>query len=454
MPGSLRSALDDVRRAPHIIDVLRDAERLAQAAARDGGPDAVRVLARAAEADDELTAVAAVHALAAVFDDAADAVLSGLLSHPRPFLREHASWALMTRLPRLDAIGRLVAVVVGGGFSGMLAQRTLAQWAGATGEHVALALEGALADRREAAVRARLVETIGLTGGTVAERAIRAVATDPGEDPAVRAAAVAALGDRAGGRTAVDIVAALAHEGGDLGAVARLAAVDLGLSGGGEPLVTASGLAVAQLFLHADIDRELSRAGAGDNGGIATLLVRLGDALAAEPGTRLVLTLSRGTAGAGLDALTPAEGHRLAQVPLPRRAGGSADAWPAWVAARRGIRRLLRAHRIDVLHLRMAEVGSFAAAEAAAELGIPTVFTLAPDPHAAIHALDRTGGLRRDNFGRVDEREHYWFRARLVQRLAAGAAYAGDAQPYRLDEDEDEEAQDAGDRVAAAEEQR
>jgi hypothetical protein len=45
-------------------------------------------------------------------------------------------------------------------------------------------------------------------------------------------------------------------------------------------------------------------------------------------------------------------------------------------------------------------VGSFAAAEAAAELGIPTVFTLAPDPHAAIHALDRTGGLPRDNSGR------------------------------------------------------
>ena len=40
---------------------------------------------------------------------------------------------------------------------------------------------------------------------------------------------------------------------------------------------------MAQLFLHADLDRELSRAGAGDNGGIATMLVRLGDALAASP---------------------------------------------------------------------------------------------------------------------------------------------------------------------------
>jgi glycosyltransferase involved in cell wall biosynthesis len=434
MPSILRAALDEVRHAPHVVDVLRDAERLALAAAADGGPDAVRLLAGAVEGDDELTSVAAVHALAAVFDDAADAVLSELLSHPRPFLREHASWALMARLPRLDAIGRLVAVVVAGGFCGMLAQRTLGQWSGAAGDHVALALEGALADRHEPAVRARLVETIGLMPGAVAERAIRAVATNDGEDPAVRVAAVAALGDRAGGRATADVVATLARAGGELGAVARLAAYDLGLigAGGGD---RSSGLTVAQLFLHADIDRGLSRAGAGDNGGIATLLVRLGDALAAEPGTRLALTMSRGTPEAAFDALTPATGHRLARVPLLRPAGGSADAWPAWVAARRGIRRLLRAHRVDVLHLRMAEVGSLAAGEAAADLGVPVVFTLAPDPHAAIAALDRTGGLRRDNFGRVDEREHYWFRARLVQRLAAEAAHVALFPRRRVRED-------------------
>ncbi len=435
MPPILRAALDEVRRAAHVVDVLRDAERLALAAAGDGGPDAVRLLADAVDGDDELTAVAAVHALAAVFDDGADAVLSELLSHPRPYLREHASWALMARLPRLDAIGRLVAVVVAGGFSGMLAQRTLAQWSGAAGDHVALALEGALADRHEPVVRARLVETIGLMPGPVGDRVVRAVATNDGEDPAARAAAVAALGDRAGGRAAADVVAALARDDGELGAVARLAAYDLGLLPAGRTGDDPAGLAVAQLFLHADIDRGLSRAGAGDNGGIATLLVRLGDALAAEPGTRLALTLSRGTPEAAFDALAPATGHRLAQVPLLRPAAGAADAWPAWVAARRGIRRLLRAHRVDVLHLRMAEVGSLAAGEAAAELGIPVVFTLAPDPHAAIAALDRTGGLRRDDFGRVDEREHYWFRARLVQRLAAEAAHVALFPRPRVRED-------------------
>ena len=110
-------------------------------------------------------------------------------------------------------------------------------------------------------------------------------------------------------------------------------------------------------------------------------------------------------------------------MPLLTEAVSAPQAWPSRVAAGRGIRRVLRAHRADVLHLRMAEVGSLAAAEVARELGIPVVFTLAPDPHAVIHALDMTGGLHRGNFGTEDEREHYWFRARLVQRLTTDAAH-------------------------------
>ena len=71
----------------------------------------------------------------------------------------------------------------------------------------------------------------------------------------------------------------------------------------------------------------------------------------------------------------------------------------------------------------MADVGSLAAADVARELGIPVVFTVAPDPHAVIQSLDRSGALTRANFGEIDMREHFWFRARLVQSLAANAAH-------------------------------
>ena len=81
----------------------------------------------------------------------------------------------------------------------------------------------------------------------------------------------------------------------------------------------------------------------------------------------------------------------------------SANAWPLRVAARRGIRRILRAAgHVDVLHLRMADVGSLAAADVARELDIPVVFTVAPDPHAVIDSLDLSGRLTRQNFGEAD----------------------------------------------------
>jgi glycosyltransferase involved in cell wall biosynthesis/HEAT repeat protein len=420
---SLSSAMRQVEEAPRLVEVLGDGVRAAAAVA---GPAAVPLLEKTIEGTDELAAVAAVHALGAVDDDTAGAALAGLLTHPRGFLREHASWALMTRPPRRDAMDPLVAAVAAGGFAGMLAQRTLARWGGTSGPHqtdIFAALLVALAAGRTPQVRARLVETLGLLDGDLAGRSIGEIALDPAEAPAVRIAAVAALGDRRGSLAAARVVGELLAADGDLRGAARLAAFDLGILSAGPPAVPGSGLTVAQLFLHADLDQQLSRAGAGDNGGIATLLVRLGDALAAQRGIDRMLTLSRGTSAAAWDALLPGGGHQLAAVPLLSPAVGTADAWPAWAAARRGIRRLLRAHHVGLLHLRMADVGSLAAAEAAGELGIPVVFTLAPDPHAAIDALDRSGGLSREDFGRLDEAEHFWFRSRLVRRLTADAAH-------------------------------
>ncbi len=148
--------------------------------------------------------------------------------------------------------------------------------------------------------------------------------------------------------------------------------------------------------------------------------------------------MSRGSADAAAASLVAEAGqpHRLARVPLLQPPVSSSEAWPSRVAAARGIRRALLAHGpVDVMHLRMADVGSLAAAEIAEDLGIPTVFTLAPDPHAVIHALDMTGALTRENFGEMDEREHYWFRARLVQRLTTRARHVVLFPRPRLRED-------------------
>ena len=430
----LTAALDRLRRTPFLLDVVRSADDLALVASREGGRQAVGILRRAIHDDEnQLVAIAAVHALGRVFDDEADDVLSELLSNEHAFLREHAAWAFGGRLPRMDAVSRLVGCVVQAGFTGMLAQRTLQQWGASAPDHIALALESALISESEPGARSRLVETLGLVSGRVAGRALREIAANAGEQQDARVAAIAGLGDRRGDERALRLVREIAAAGAEAADsqatidAARLALVDLGDAPAA--IRFGDGLTVAQLFLHADIDRGLTRAGAGDNGGVATLLVRLGDALASLAGIDRVLTLSRGEAGVAADTLLAAEqlvlaDHEFVPVPLLSEPSPQARSWHTRVAAERGIRRALVAlGPVDVLHLRMADVGSMAASSVARELGIPVVFTLAPDPHGVIRALDVAGALTVANFGDVDEREHYWFRHRLVQRLAADAEH-------------------------------
>ena len=191
----LTAALDRLRRTPFLLDVVRAADDLALTASRAGGRQAVGILRRAIDDEqNQLVAIAAVHALGRVFDDEADDALSELLSSDRAFLREHAAWAFGSRLPRLDAVSRLVGCVVQAGFTGMLAQRTLQQWAVSAPDQIALALEGALVAEREVGARTRVVETLGLVSGRVAGRALRELATDSTEPDDVRIAAIAGLG--------------------------------------------------------------------------------------------------------------------------------------------------------------------------------------------------------------------------------------------------------------------
>ena len=425
---------------------MRLADDLAFEASRNSGLRTIRVLSSALTGDNQVSAIAATHSLAQIFDEQADVLLSAVLSSERAFLREHAAWALSSRLPRFDTMGRLIRMMADGGFAGMLAQRTLEQWSAKTPDHIAVGLEGALLGIDEPAQRARIVETLGLVRTYISKRTLLRIARDRGEHEGVRVAAVAALGQRQDDSEIVVALEKLAMIDGYLGDTARLSLLDL--SDTLRPATGTGALTVAQLFLHADIDANLSQAGSGDNGGIATLLVRLGDALVAhregnsamgdtrharhartsdQPVGR-VITMSRGStteALTSIDQVSAAQsGHQYGRVPLLSEPVQSANAWPLRVAARRGIRRILRAAGgVDLVHLRMADVGSLAAADVARELEIPVVFTVAPDPHAVIHSLDLAGRLTRWNFGEVDESEHFWFRARLVQRLAANASH-------------------------------
>ncbi|HYN48942.1 MAG TPA: glycosyltransferase, partial [Candidatus Nanopelagicales bacterium] len=268
--------------------------------------------------------------------------------------------------------------------------------------------------------RARLVETLGLVGG--ADHRLIEIAVDRDEPIEARVAAIAALGDRPG--AAPGVLAMIASGDDAAGDAARLALLDHWLSDSPAAERPADELRVAQVHLGGRLDRTLAHAGEGDTGGVATLLVQLGDALAADPRIAAVTTIGRGSSAEAIESLRDAGGlHAVVPAPLGRHEDASfAGEWPALVAAERGLRRILRHRPATLLHLRMADVGTLAAARIARRQGLPFVFTLAPDPHAVIAEMERSGDLDRASFGPADARAGLWFRARVVRHLADGAA--------------------------------
>ena len=399
------AALAAVRSSATLLEGMRAGERLEVAARGVSGGDVDDLVAGPGDAD-PMTAIAAVRALGAQGGAQAARHLVALLDDDRAYVAEHAVEALGGVVPHVPGLSRLARYVADGGFTGMLAQRTLEAWAVALPDAVHDALAAVLASESDTRARARLVESVGLVPGPAATRLLLRARGDDTEAAEVRAAAQAALDDE------------LATEPAPRGH---------------------HGLTVVQLFLHGDLDGSLRHSGQGDTGGVATLLVHLGDALVRQvPRVERVITVSGsrdGTTAGGsvedwtveggpLSAALSGRGHHYARIPLRGPSTGAATAWPLRVQARRGIRRVLRAAgRVDVVHLRMADVGSMVAAEVAADLGIPVVLTVAPDPQALIAAREADGSLTRSGFGEADRVEHLWFRDRLLRRLADQAEH-------------------------------
>src|SRR6478609_10293862 len=165
----LGPALAAVRTAVTLLEGMRGARELAVAAAASGG-SAVGRLRSAALWCDPLTAIAAVHALGACDDPLAGTVLADLLTDDRRYVAEHAVDALRLSSLVTDALPALTRACRDGGFTGMLAQRTLEEWAPAEPDRVRAALVEAMSNATDDAARARLVETLGLVPGRASTR--------------------------------------------------------------------------------------------------------------------------------------------------------------------------------------------------------------------------------------------------------------------------------------------
>ncbi len=405
-----------LRRSTHLADLARwstDAPALIQqlTVVADEGP---------------IAAMIAIECLAEIRHGDADDVLVDLLRHQDLIVRRHAAWRLGDRKPTARAIPELVAMITLGGIDTMHANRTLANWSESTAHLVVRSAVEFLVNETNPAMRARLVDLLGVAG-RCAEGVLLTVAADLEEAVTVRAAAIGALGEMGGNH----IDAMLRELAAIDGPVAVDSAMALGRRAFGElpnpETVGGDGLRVAQLVLAEGLDGQLSLGGRGDTGGVASLLVSLGEALANRPDVDHVLTIGRGSS---TDAF--AGPHSSSRIPLTygtiafgddvRPAETPDEIWEHIPAIRRGIRRSLRiAGPVDLLHLRMADAGTVAGAEVAKSLGVPICFSVAPDPHNVVESMHSRGELDDEAFVRLVTESHVWFRARLVERLAGEA---------------------------------
>ena len=195
----IQTSLDAVAEASTIVDGMRLADDLAFEAGRDPGVRTLRVLSRAMQGTDQLVVIAAIHALAEINDGEAARLLVQLLDDDRAFVREHAAWAVGSGMPRPEAIGRLLALVVAGRLhrdaGAAHARAVVGGRAGAPRRRRGGRAARGDAARRRAAVSSRRSGSCGPRS-----RPLRSFGSsvDHGEAEVVRVAATAALGQRAG----------------------------------------------------------------------------------------------------------------------------------------------------------------------------------------------------------------------------------------------------------------
>ena len=406
--------------------VLRRSAQLAARASQSDDPYTLACGLVELSEEGTLSALLAIESLVGVDHRLADEALTDLLSHPDQLVRRHAGWRLGERHATRRAIPALLDLLTVGGIDTMHAHRTLRCWAESVGPSIMRQTISRFVVEPDPAARARLVDLLGVIGRD-ADEVLLHVAMDVDEVTGVRAAAIGALGERLSPRID-DALHQLASLDEVLGTEAALALNSRAFSGW-PPHDPADerGLRIAQLVLASGLDGQLSLGGRGDTGGVASLLVSLGEALAHRPDVDHVLTIGRGTTtdaviGPLSSSRIPLSYGMVAFGDEVRSAATPDEFWEHLPAIERGIRRVLRlAGPVDLLHLRMADVGTVAGAVVASSLGLPICFSVAPDPHNVVDSLHSRGELDDESFLRLATDTHVWFRARLIERLAREA---------------------------------
>jgi len=453
MPRSFagpRAALHDLAHGSP-LDALRAHSSLLRA---PRGSAEIEPLRSVVNSGDRLGRALAIRPLSRFVGGDFDTALHAFAQGNDILLREQAVWALADRPATASSIEAVLDVLAGGGQGATMAQLTIERWADL--DPAVVTVIPAVFDRQTSlAARTRLVETAAVAHHPEIPPFLARLLLSADEPEVVRAAAARGLatwpapwlldhfwcvGVNSGpqlrfacARALLAIPTARARE-----AALSLAASATGSNEPFDRLLVAfargrptgpspdrSGIRIAQIFMQGRLDGELSSAGAGDGGGISTLLVHLGRALGSVPEVGSVVTIARALAepetGWRQTALSEVQSPGVSIERVPFGPAGYLPATAMWehrLELERALETALsELGGVDLAHVRFADAGAFAAARVCRRLGIPVAFTAAPDPHAVIRGAERSGELTRHTFPEAELREHYLLRAQLVSDL-------------------------------------
>ena len=354
----------------------------------------------------------------------ASTFLVACLTHPHQSVRRQATWKLANRAPIAQALPLLLQQLCAGGIDTMHAHYTLATWAKSEPELITQATNNALVASEDVIKRARLVDLLGVLKGEKVTALLAQLAKNTEEASPARIAAISALGSRhdALASSLEPLLCQLAKQDDEIGAYATLALHDQTTAPHLPSTHNNGSLRVCQLVL-AQVDKSLSNGGCGETGGVASLLVSLGDALARQPNIGQVLTIGLGSIEDAIGDLSAAGGtpqpFRVITAGCALRPINSTNAWEHLPVLSRSIKRCLGDFGgVDIMHLRMLDAGTFAAASVADELDIPVCFSFAPDPQNTVQALKSGQPLTPHSLLNADSQSNLWFRARMLEKMA------------------------------------
>jgi hypothetical protein len=339
--------LDELVGSNDFIRMLRRSAELSVVAGLSPAPAQLAHDLRSFADDGPLHAVLAIESLAVVPHDFSDEALIDFLSQAAPICAAMPVGASVDACPRNRALTPLLAQLAVGGIDTMHAHRTLRQWAAICPRLIVAGIVRSLAVHAGTEGRARLVDLLGAIGGTT--DALIDVAVDRDDAISARIAAVGALGERAGAAVESTLMR-LARTDDEVGTHAALALHDLTTADISPAQRVDGGLRLAQLVLAGGLDGQLSLGGRGETGGVASLLVSLGEALAGRDDVEHVLTIGRGTVSDAVTASVrstdaPSDYGMIAVGDDGRSASSPNDAWEHLPAIERGLRRVLRSSR-------------------------------------------------------------------------------------------------------------